>query len=437
MFATVDPAHHAIKRKRVTNIYSKSYLQKSVDLQAILAEVICERLIPRLQESTQMHTGEDIMKILQASILDSTTGYMWGLGNGTRYLLDRESHLEFHEMYLTSRPPSMFFAQVEMPTITRILAKFNVPSIDEEAFYFNDTTDAWCLKMCDGAEETIAEGDELAPGYNPVVYRQLKEAVAKENLSPMPNLTAYRTSPLKFQRHRRTTIDTERIITKPRSAQQIDIAAELLDEIVATNDVLGNTMSYICWELSRNPDVQEKLREEVLQIMPANADHTLPNPKDLDQLPLLHAVIMESMRRWPTNPGLEPRITPPDATLAGYTGLPAGVRVSASPLCLHNNPEVYPEPEAWRPERWMPKVEDRRRWAGNGQAERWFFGFSAGLRMCIGNHLSMHLMKYIVAAMYARFKTSVVDDSGMDVQKDGFIAAMDADQLILKVERAE
>lgn len=439
MFATIDPVRHATKRKRVTNVYSKSYLQSSLDLQAIVTEVIHNRLLPRLQQSTELKEGEDIMKIVQAVILDCGTGYSWGLGNGTQYVLDRKSHEDFHGMYLASRPPSMFFAQVELPTITGLLAKFGISSLEKDSFYHNDTVDAWCLRMCDGAEETIANGGKLEPGYNPTVYRQLKDAVAKEDLSPVPNMKVYRTSPLNFQRHQKISTDTEKVITKLRSAQQIDIAAELLDEIVATNDVLGNTMTYICWELSRRPEVQQRLRDEVRALMPTTSasseNKSLPNPKELDQLPLLHAVIMESMRRWPTNPGLEPRLTPENATLAGYHGLPAGVRVSASPHCLHNNPTVYPEPEAWRPERWMPKVEDRGQWAGNGQADRWFFGFSAGLRMCIGNQLSMHLMKFIVASMYANFTTSVVDDTGMDVQKDGFIAAMDADQLILKVER--
>lgn len=455
MFATINPQHHSTKRRRVSNIYSKSYLQRSTDLQAILTETLLDRFLTRLAKHAESGQAVDIMRCNQAVTLDIATAYMWGLGNGTRYLLDEDGCAAWNEMYLRSRPLSMFFSPIELAGVIRFLAKFGVSPLPNDAHYFNDTTDAWCLDLCDKADETLVSGDYDSPGQTPVVYRQLKEAIAKEPLSPAETLTAYRTSPLRFRRDRHVSPDVEATLTKQRSPRQIDAAAELLDELVATNDVLGITLNYICWELSKRPEWQKRLHEELLSVsqpMRYPSATSLPSPKELDQLPVLHAIIMETMRLDATNPGQEPRLTPKvdNLILVGFDHIPAGVRVSASPYSLHRDPEVYPEPESWQPERWMPSMEEKGKWAGNGQAEKWFWGFSSGPRMCIGNHLSMHrksslrgyaerltrfaVMTYIIGTVYTNFKTSIVFDKGMDDQHDGFIAGPKAEKLVLKLE---
>lgn len=396
MFATIDPQRHSTKRKRVSNVYSKSYLQRSADLQAILTETLLQRWLPRLATSAESGEKMDIMHANQAVTIDLATAYMWGLGNGTRYLVDDDDRAKWNEMYLKSRPPNMFFAPIELARITRFLASLGISPLPRDAHYFNDTTDAWCLQLCDQADATLASGSLEIPGHTPIVYRQLREAIAKEHLSPTKTLTSYQTSPPVFQRHRKIAADIENIITKNRSPAQIDAAAELLDEIVATNDVLGMTMNYICWELSKKPEWQTRLHEELLSIsQPVRYPSTtgaLPTPKELDELPVLHAIIMETMRLDATNPGPEPRLTPKmeHLTLGSFSNIPAGVRVSASPYSLHRNPEVYPEPESWQPERWMPHIEAKGKWARNDQVASWFWGFSSGPRMCIGNHLSLH-----------------------------------------------
>lgn len=45
------------------------------------------------------------------------------------------------------------------------------------------------------------------------------------------------------------------------------------------------------------------------------------------------------------------------------------------------------------------------------------------------------MINYFIGSMYTNFKTSVVDDEGMDEQLDGFIAGPKAERLILKIER--
>ena len=105
----------------------------------------------------------------------------------------------------------------------------------------------------------------------------------------------------------------------------------------------------------------------------------------METLPLLHAIIMETLRLHAPIPGLEPRITPPSCTLAGYANLPSGVRVSAMPYTLHRNATVFPDPLAWKPERWLlpPDSPEMK------EMLRWFWAFGSGGRMCIGSNLAM------------------------------------------------
>lgn len=71
--------------------------------------------------------------------------------------------------------------------------------------------------------------------------------------------------------------------------------------------------------------------------------------------------------------------------------LPPGVRVSAQAYSLHRNPDVFPDPERWYPDRWLVdenadihEEEERLK-----EMHRWFWAFGSGGRMCFGNHFAL------------------------------------------------
>lgn len=162
----------------------------------------------------------------------------------------------------------------------------------------------------------------------------------------------------------------------------------------------GIAYTFIVYELSRHPEAQRDLRNELLSIRKPlrfpgpRGDLTLPTPKELDSLPLLNAMIKESLRLRGTLPTPAPRISPHDkkTTIGQYENIPGGVRINSFAWCLHRNEVVFPSAEEWRPERWLGDKANRM------EQEKWFWAFGSGSRMCLGDHLSMESMCCIASS---------------------------------------
>ncbi|KAL9612972.1 MAG: hypothetical protein Q9167_002449 [Letrouitia subvulpina] len=228
---------------------------------------------------------------------------------------------------------------------------------------------------------------------------------------------------------------------------ELDTASELLDHIAAGHETSGIALTYLMYELSKRPQIQDQVRSELSTLSPSllcnlsgalsqeqrsknTKDHLLPSPRSIDALPFLHATMMETLRLHAPIPGPQPRITPSNPTsLVNSPPLHPGIRVSSQAYTLHRNPRVFPSPLTWNPSRWLDASE-----AHKTEMGRWFWAFGSGGRMCVGSNFAMQEMKLIVASVYSNFRTSIVDDSGIE-QMDAYTAAPRGKTLVLKFER--
>lgn len=127
----------------------------------------------------------------------------------------------------------------------------------------------------------------------------------------------------------------------------------------------------------------------------------------LSRLPLLDAVIRETLRLYPPVPfGLERRVTKrEDGITVGGHLIPAGWIVGAAPETLHRRPHIFTQPGEWRPERWLAGgdgVTGEARSASLRDMKRHFYAFGAGPRMCIGVNVAWTAMRGLVAGKYGR-----------------------------------
>ena len=113
---------------------------------------------------------------------------------------------------------------------------------------------------------------------------------------------------------------------------------------------------------------------------------------DIPRLKYLECCIKESMRLYPSVPNVK-RYISEDMTLGGYK-VPAGASISLHFYGLHRNEEFFPEPHAFRPERFLPEQSA-------GRHPFAFVPFSAGPRNCIGiSRLSVYLARVIPRNYY-------------------------------------
>jgi cytochrome P450 len=165
------------------------------------------------------------------------------------------------------------------------------------------------------------------------------------------------------------------------------LASEVLDHLAAGFDTSGITLNYVVHELSQHKDIQSRLQSELQRLSPplvSSSAPTLPDPKAVDALPLLHAVIWETLRLHSAIPGPQPRFAPPQGCRLGPEDqsyyVPGGVRVSASAGLLHANEEVYERASEWRPERWldMERLGEEKR---KDMESRWFWAFGRSVKI--------------------------------------------------------
>ena len=368
MFSTGFNRPHSARKRMLSNIYSKSVVNASSVLQTQVSTILYQRLLPRL---VALHSSEykgvfEASSFLSACTMDIVTSYIFGLRASSNFIDNPDQLAWFLDLY-KSRHGHTFWPQ-EFPRLTRFLKKWLriglSPSWVDEA---NEKIEKWTKKMCDDAANVMQQGEAEKQDV-PSVYQQLSGAVTKEGAT--------------------------------KSVSDMDaravIASEVLDHLAAGFDTSAITLTYVVHELSIRRDIQSLLQQELRKLSPRlviSSSPDLPDPKAVGALPILHAVIWETLRLHPAIPGPQPRFTPPQGCQLGPDGkyfVPGGVRVSASAGMLHQNEDVYECANEWRPERWLQidKVNDEKR---RDMESRWFWAFGRSVHILDG---TLHIFFY-------------------------------------------
>lgn len=366
MFSMAKSKPHSTRKRIVSNMYSKSYLQSSQELHKIAQIMIFERLLPLLQKAAVSEEPLEVLELNFASTMDFIMAYIFGSANGTNFIEDVKSRQQWLFTYQSRRP--FQFWDGEMPTLKIVSSKLGFPVVPSWVASASRELEAWTLRHCKAAEasegEAKIQSNENTSNTAPIVYRQLRNSIQAGSSD------------------------------SNHHPKELQIATELHDHLAAGHETSGITLTYLFYELSRNPSLQDSLRAELLSLSPtleyppppSHPPRAMPNPREIDTLPLLHACMMETLRIHPAIPGPQPRITPsPPVSLAGSPPLPPGVRVSAQPYSLHRNASVFPDPEEWKPARWLDTADEERK----AEMAKWFWAFGSGGRMCVGSHFAM------------------------------------------------
>jgi cytochrome P450 len=152
------------------------------------------------------------------------------------------------------------------------------------------------------------------------------------------------------------------------------IRDEVMTLLLAGHETTANALSWTLHALGRHPEARARVEAE------ADALGRAPTPDDVARLPFTLMVLEEAMRLWPPAYVMG-RQAVRDVTVGGYH-FPAGAVVIINIWGLHRRPSVYPEPNAFRPERFAPEAKKARPRGA-------YLPFGAGPRVCIGNHFAL------------------------------------------------
>jgi cytochrome P450 len=183
------------------------------------------------------------------------------------------------------------------------------------------------------------------------------------------------------------------------------IRQEAQGYIIAGSDTTAVTLTYLTWAVSRDARVRDKLVEELATVPEPVAD------RNLRDLPYLNQVINETLRLYTAVPFGLPRSAPSEgATFNGYF-VPGGTTVSTQSYSMHRDPAIFPDPHAFKPERWANITKDMKDASlpfGGGSRSKCFeiYSFLSLLTMsivCIGMHLARIELRLGTALFFRKF----------------------------------
>uniref|UniRef100_A0A670YEJ5 unspecific monooxygenase n=1 Tax=Pseudonaja textilis TaxID=8673 RepID=A0A670YEJ5_PSETE len=170
-----------------------------------------------------------------------------------------------------------------------------------------------------------------------------------------------------------------------------EILSQAIIFIFAGYETVSSALSYLMYELAVRPDIQLKLQEAIDEVLPNKAPITY---EALMQIEYLDMVLSETLRKHPGATRLQ-RVCKNTIKLNGIT-IPKGMGITIPPVILHFNPEYWPEPEQFRPERFSKEVKEKIN-------PYTYLSFGAGPRNCIGMRFAFLTMKAAVASLMQRF----------------------------------
>jgi cytochrome P450 family 110 len=169
------------------------------------------------------------------------------------------------------------------------------------------------------------------------------------------------------------------------------IRDELRTLLAAGHETTAISLTWAVDLIHRHPRVLERVRAEIAELGPD------PDPARFAQLPYLDAVCKEVLRLYPVITEVLRVIKKP--MRIGAHDLPEGALVAPCIYLMHRDPELYPEPEAFRPERFLERKF----------APHEYLPFGGGHRRCIGAAFAMFEMNVVLGRLLAGWDIELLD----------------------------
>jgi cytochrome P450 len=168
---------------------------------------------------------------------------------------------------------------------------------------------------------------------------------------------------------------------------------EIMTILLAGRGTSAVGLTWMWWLLDRHPAIEAKVRAEILDVLGPDRD---PTHDDLDKLELTSRVFQEALRLYPPIWTMARQAIEPDELDGGIAVAP-GTIILISPYAIHRHPGLWPDPERFDPDRFLPAAIAAR-------SKLAWLPFGYGPRTCVGGWFAMHEAQLITAMVARRFR---------------------------------
>jgi len=172
--------------------------------------------------------------------------------------------------------------------------------------------------------------------------------------------------------------------------------------IFAGNVTLTRTLEWAMLNLLNHPEVLKKAKTEIDTKI--GLDRLIDEP-DAKNLPYLQCIISEIFRLYPAAPLLAPHRATEDCIIGGYD-CPRGTTLIANVWAIHRDPNLWEEPEKFKPERFERKGEDQT-----------LMPFGMGRRACPGSGLAQRVVNLALGSMIQCFDWERTGEEFVDISE--------------------
>ncbi|MFR9803510.1 bifunctional cytochrome P450/NADPH--P450 reductase [Pseudonocardia sp. RS010] len=172
-----------------------------------------------------------------------------------------------------------------------------------------------------------------------------------------------------------------------------NIRAQCITFLIAGHETTSGLLSFAIYALVKNPDVLDRARAEVDQVL---GDDAAPTFEQVGRLRYVRQVLDETLRLWPTAPGFT-RAPREDTVIGGRYAIPAGTPVTVLAGALHRDTAVWEDPERFDPDRMAAEKVA----ALPGDVYK---PFGTGQRACIGRQFALQEATLVLGMVLQRFE---------------------------------
>jgi cytochrome P450 len=199
-----------------------------------------------------------------------------------------------------------------------------------------------------------------------------------------------------------------------------ELRDELMTLLVAGHETTATALTWALYWIHRLPEVRSTLLEEF------SVEAGASDPATVARLPYLNAVCSETLRIYPVGMLTFPRVANRSVEMGSYQIQPSTI-VLGSIYLAHRRPEVYPDPESFRPQRFIER----------SFSPYEYLPFGGGSRRCIGMAFAQYEMRLVLHTLLSSACLELADNRAAHPVRRGLTSGASPVELVVKEIKAD